>query len=494
MQRITSALFLDFDNIFSGLLDLDREAALALAEHPDELIHELTTHGMHDGVRRDLLVRRAYLNPTGIVRDKELGNDQGILYLNRFRPHLVRAGFEVIDCPALTMRQKNAADIRIVIDVLGALESPVRYDEIIVASSDSDFTPLLLKLRANDRRTTIITAGTLAPAYQAVADTYIDEQQLIALLLPSIASTVDEPGDTHDGLESVAAPTTASPAGEPPQMDAPVSAASPTLEQPATTEAAHNTTLEAVQAPPTTAPATKAVNKATAAKKAASSAVPAKDSAALDNAKHRAHSKLSQLLADSDSPLNLATVASAIHTLVGTEVISDTKWFGEKTFSGFVQSCSPKYQVSTHLVWDTSRHAGPGGTRAQRSAAPVLPKLITEVCAATDMARIPSAAWAATFDVLAEYAATHTFALTEATIWSRDQLKERGHIVGRSNLSAIIRACLFAGAHFDSDPPPDASALREAFAGSTIERARSAGFELSSDDAALLRRWLSGDG
>lgn len=251
------------------------------------------------------------------MRDKELGNDQGILYLNRFRPHLVRAGFEVIDCPALTMRQKSAADIRIVIDVLGALESPVRYDEIIVASSDSDFTPLLLKLRANDRRTTIITAGTLAPAYQAVADTYIDEQQLIALLLPSIASTVDEPGDTHDGLESVAAPTTASPAGEPPQMDAPVSAASPTLEQPATTEAAHNTTLEAVQAPPTTAPATKAVNKATAAKKAASSAVPAKDSAALDNAKHRAHSKLSQLLADSDSPLNLATVASAIHTLVG---------------------------------------------------------------------------------------------------------------------------------------------------------------------------------
>lgn len=38
MLRITSALFLDFDNIFSGLLALDREAAFALAERPGRLL------------------------------------------------------------------------------------------------------------------------------------------------------------------------------------------------------------------------------------------------------------------------------------------------------------------------------------------------------------------------------------------------------------------------------------------------------------------------
>ena len=182
MERIRSALFLDFDNIYGGMYQLDRDAAYALADDPGRLLEALATRRLPSGGRRDLLVLRAYLNPAGFIQDSERGNDTGRLYLSRYRPNLTRSGFEVVDCPALTYGQKNAADIRIVIDVLQRLDATAYYDEFIIASSDADFTPLLQQLRASDRRTTIISTGTTAPAYRNIASVYLDAQDLIELL------------------------------------------------------------------------------------------------------------------------------------------------------------------------------------------------------------------------------------------------------------------------------------------------------------------------
>ena len=172
MERIRSAFFLDFDNIYGGMYQLDRDAAYALADAPGRLLEALATRRLPSGGRRDLLVLRAYLNPAGFIQDSERGNDTDRLYLSRYRPNLTRSGFEVVDCPALTYEQKNAADIRIVIDVLQRLNAKTYYDEFIVASSDADFTPLLQHLRASDRRTTIISTGTTAPAYRNIASVY----------------------------------------------------------------------------------------------------------------------------------------------------------------------------------------------------------------------------------------------------------------------------------------------------------------------------------
>jgi hypothetical protein len=174
-------LLLDFDNIFGSLLTLDRAAALRLAEDPISLLHGLVAMDP----TRDLLVRRAYLNPAGWVADAELGNASGRLYLQRFRPNLVRAGFEVLDCPALTSMQKNAADIRMVLDIVDLVEHTTRFDEFIIASGDADFTPVLQRLRSHDRRTTVVTAGPIALAYEAVADSLIDDATLIELVIPS---------------------------------------------------------------------------------------------------------------------------------------------------------------------------------------------------------------------------------------------------------------------------------------------------------------------
>lgn len=429
MRRITSALFLDFDNIFSGLLALDRDAALALAKRPGDLIERLSVHALADDTRRDLLVRRAYLNPNGTVQDALLGNENGRLYLGRFRPHLVRAGYEVIDCPALTARHKNAADIRIVIDVLAALDAPVRYDEIIVASSDADFTPLLVKLRSEDRRTTIITAGVLAPAYQAVADRYIDVQSLISLLVPS--------PDTGDDADA-ACPSAAASATEHSSEAAPLDVAGPP-----------------------------------------------------EQAAAQAHAVLTSLMSGVPDPVNLAFAGSALHQVVGGDVIRATNWFGHRTLTEFIKASDPDLRVTANQVWDPSRHEEP----AQKATpAPEMPTFITDLRAAIDMPLLPSASWDASFRALAEYAATHTFALTEATAWTRDRLAEQGHAVGRQVLGFIIRGCLFVSVRLDAKPPPTATELREAFTASITERARSAGLEHTQSELDLLERWLTGTG
>jgi len=191
MNRIKSALFLDFDNFFSGLLQLDRKAAYVLADEPGRWLDALATWNLPPGDRRHLLVRRAYLNPAGWVADRDWGNDSGRLYLSTFRPRLTRAGFEVVDCPVLTAGQKNAADIRIVIDTLQAQDANTRYDEFILASSDADFAPLLRLLRANDRRTVIISTGQTSPAYHTIADLLIYAEDLVGLLSAERASETE---------------------------------------------------------------------------------------------------------------------------------------------------------------------------------------------------------------------------------------------------------------------------------------------------------------
>ncbi|MBL8774272.1 MAG: NYN domain-containing protein [Acidimicrobiales bacterium] len=196
-ERFRSALFVDFDNIFGGLLDLDRAAAMAFVNEPHEWIERMAVLGLPPGDRRDFLVRRAYLNPAGWRMDPELGKDAGRLVFQRFRPNLTRAGFEVVDCPALTSRHKNAADIRIVMDVLDCLDARTHYDEVVLASSDADFTPLLQRIRSQDRRTALMSAGPAAPAYRSVADWYLDEEALIDLLL-------GEPEPTHEEAGTVA--------------------------------------------------------------------------------------------------------------------------------------------------------------------------------------------------------------------------------------------------------------------------------------------------
>lgn len=93
--------------------------------------------------------------------------------------------------PTITRQSKNAADIRIVIDALDLLAGPTRCDEFVIASGDADFTPLLYRLRAQDRRIVLISPGFASTGFTAVADRCLGFDQLEQLVRPEGARPLD---------------------------------------------------------------------------------------------------------------------------------------------------------------------------------------------------------------------------------------------------------------------------------------------------------------
>jgi hypothetical protein len=188
-------LYVDFDNLIIGLSETDPVAAVTFASDPAGWLIRLLDTDDDDG--RRWLVRRCYLNPNGFIADAGHLDERARptrIYFSRLRALLTSAGFEVVDCPALTARGKNAADIRIVLDVVDALSPGVRYDEFVIVSSDSDFTPLMHRLRAADRRVVAVAAETSSSAYLSVVDKVLTTGDLLGLI-NSAAETDAEPAN-----------------------------------------------------------------------------------------------------------------------------------------------------------------------------------------------------------------------------------------------------------------------------------------------------------
>jgi uncharacterized protein (TIGR00288 family) len=61
-------------------------------------------------------------------------------------------GIELIDIPQTRMSGKNSADIRMVVDALDLCYSKQHIDVFALISGDSDFSPLVSKLKENDKR------------------------------------------------------------------------------------------------------------------------------------------------------------------------------------------------------------------------------------------------------------------------------------------------------------------------------------------------------
>jgi uncharacterized LabA/DUF88 family protein len=61
-------------------------------------------------------------------------------------------GFEMIDIPQTKVSGKNSADIRMVVDALDLCYSKSHIDTFALLTGDSDFSPLVSKLKENDKR------------------------------------------------------------------------------------------------------------------------------------------------------------------------------------------------------------------------------------------------------------------------------------------------------------------------------------------------------
>lgn len=308
MSDARAALFLDFDNVFSGLFNIDPEVAVKFASDPGAWLHRLSTTFTLEGSRRWLILR-CYLNPSGWVPHVDGSGEPARLFFSRFRPSFVRAGFEVIDCPRYS-GTKNAADIRIVVDAIDALADDARYDEFIIGSGDSDMTPLLQRLRRADRRTMIVSPADAAAAFTAIADHTLDSQQVVALVQGE-AVDVDDDSDAN-GNEGAAEPE------------------SPPLETAGAGLAA----------------------------------------AATGELYQEFRSVVEQVYTDASEPVNLASLASRLHAELGSNV-GGSNWFGFGSFTRAMQSLRlPNLRVSQHFMWNEQRHTAPQPSMRPSVAAP----------------------------------------------------------------------------------------------------------------------------
>jgi len=61
------------------------------------------------------------------------------------------AAFEMIEIPHVSLSGKNSADIRLVVDALDLCHTKSHVDGFVIISGDSDFSPLVSKLRENNK-------------------------------------------------------------------------------------------------------------------------------------------------------------------------------------------------------------------------------------------------------------------------------------------------------------------------------------------------------
>ena len=76
---------------------------------------------------------------------------------SEFKAAMHEAAFELIDIPHVRQSGKNSADIRMVVDALDLCYTKSHVDAFVIVSGDSDFSPLVSKLRENNK--TVIGVG-----------------------------------------------------------------------------------------------------------------------------------------------------------------------------------------------------------------------------------------------------------------------------------------------------------------------------------------------
>ena len=126
----TMAVFLDLENIALGALD---------AHYPKFDVQKVLERLLLKG---HIVVKKAYCD---FDRYKA------------FKRDLHEAAFELIEIPHVRQSGKNSADIRMVVDALDLCYTKGHVDTIVIISGDSDFSPLVSKLRENAK--TVIGVG-----------------------------------------------------------------------------------------------------------------------------------------------------------------------------------------------------------------------------------------------------------------------------------------------------------------------------------------------
>ncbi|MDQ6988191.1 MAG: NYN domain-containing protein [Mariprofundaceae bacterium] len=118
------ALFCDFENVALGVRDVNL-AAFDINKVLERLL-----------LKGNIVVKKAYCD---WARYKD------------FKAPMHEAAFELIEIPHVRQSGKNSADIRMVVDALDLCYTKAHVDTFVIISGDSDFSPLVSKLRENNK-------------------------------------------------------------------------------------------------------------------------------------------------------------------------------------------------------------------------------------------------------------------------------------------------------------------------------------------------------
>ena len=129
-SNATMAVYLDLENIVLGAQE---------ARYPKVDIQKIMERLLLKG---HIVTKKAYC-------DWERYKD--------FKRPLHEAAFELIEIPHVRQSGKNSADIRMVVDALDLCYTKQHVDTFVILSGDSDFSPLVSKLRENAK--TVIGMG-----------------------------------------------------------------------------------------------------------------------------------------------------------------------------------------------------------------------------------------------------------------------------------------------------------------------------------------------
>lgn len=127
---LTMAVFCDYENLAIGVRK---------AQYPRFDIHRIIERLLLKG---SIVVKKAYCDWSRYKDDKR---------------DMHEAAFDLIEIPQRALSGKNSADIRMVVDALDLCYTRPHIDCFVIISGDSDFSPLVSKLRENNR--TVIGVG-----------------------------------------------------------------------------------------------------------------------------------------------------------------------------------------------------------------------------------------------------------------------------------------------------------------------------------------------
>jgi hypothetical protein len=512
---MNSALFIDFDNIYITLEQLDKQAAEKFATSPDRWLDWLEKQlpVLYPGTsfaNRRILIRRCYLNPTSF---------------SQYRPHFIRAACEVIDCPPLTARGKTSTDIHLVMDTLEALSHKTYFHEFIIFSGDADFTPLLLNIRKHARFSAVLSIGYASPAYKASCDQQINPNMFIETAL-----------DIYYQEEERGVPEFKDVARAPESLLLKIAerVATVTLEQPV---AANDLPAIYKQFPEFTQNthwlgffSLRSLTEAIVHQREDLAILDDEDSWSIvqrvitswpefkdesdyvvqtpivvAGLKEQIAELIKELVQSSSKPIVLSALAHNVKkSFSGKGLRAD--WLGAGSFKGLLNQLDlGNLKLSSEVpghIYDPLRHEYP--SKADKSVAtpqsekqdfflenyPDVAPLAQKIHKLTDMPYLLPEHYAILFEEIARELNNREYQLTRTSRTVRDQCLERGAPIARSHVNFVLLGLTYIGYPLDSASTKSAQELGERMVANTVNLCQAAQFDLGQDEIELVRAWL----